>query len=211
MLHLLAEKLTESGLLQHAPPGLAPNAKAYLKPKSAQKCALVVNMIRINDHCLPPPPFKLPQLDGLTHNITVALLRGTPLYFTKLDISNMFWSCKVPPEFQHTVCIGVRGHVFFFSGLPFGWRASPVIAQKLLAMYIQRLYPDDTIVVQYMDDILVLGPHLHHVHEQTPHLVQHFKQNNWIVSAKSELQPTHHITWMSKHCDGAVGSVSSDP
>ena len=34
MLHLLAQKLTESGLLQHAPLGLAPNAKAYLKPKS---------------------------------------------------------------------------------------------------------------------------------------------------------------------------------
>ena len=211
MLHLLAQKLTESGLLQHAPPGLAPNAKAYLKPKSVQKCALIVNMIRVNDHCLPPPPFKLPQLDELTHTITLSLIRGTPLYFTKLDISNMFWSCKVPPEYRHTVRIGVRGQVFSFPGLPFGWRASPVIAQKLLAMYIQRLYPGETIVVQYMDDILVLGPQLHRVRAQTQHLVQTFTQHNWVVSAKSELEPSHHVTWMGKQFDGAEGSVFSDP
>ena len=36
MLHLLAQKLTESGLLQHAPPGLAPNAKAYLSPNQCR-------------------------------------------------------------------------------------------------------------------------------------------------------------------------------
>ena len=162
MLHLLAQKLTELGLLQCAPDGLTPNAKAYLKPKSAQKCAFIVNMIRVNDHCLPPPPFQLPQLDNLTHTITLALLRGTPLYFTKLDISNMFWSCKIPPQFQHTIRIGVRGQVFSFHGLP-------------------------------------------------QHLVQHFKQHNWVVSTKSELEPTHHITWMGKHFNVAVGSVPSDP
>ena len=123
----VAQQLTELGLLQYAPDGRAPNAKAYLKPKSAQKCALIVNMIRVNDHFLPPPPFKLPQLDDLSHTITLALLRGTPLYFTTLDISNMFWSCKIPPQFQHRIRIGVRGQVFSFPGFPFGWRASLVI------------------------------------------------------------------------------------
>ena len=64
-----------------------------------QKCTLIVNMIRVNDHCLPPPPFKLPQLDELTHTITLSLLRGTPLYFTKLDISNIF----APPKYRLSI------------------------------------------------------------------------------------------------------------
>ena len=46
---------------------------------------------------------------------------------------------------------------------------------------------------------------------QTQHLVQYFTQNNWVVSAKSELEPSHHVTWMGKQFDGAEGSVSSDP
>ena len=59
ILLMLASKLAESGLLCELPPHFLPNAKAYLKPKSAQKCAMIVNMIPINDHCLPPPPFSL--------------------------------------------------------------------------------------------------------------------------------------------------------
>ena len=55
LLFMLASKLAESGLPCELPPHFLPNAKAYLKPKSAQKCALIVNMIPINDHCLPPP------------------------------------------------------------------------------------------------------------------------------------------------------------
>ena len=78
-------------------------------------------------------------------------------------------------------------------------------------MYIQRLYPGETIVVQYMDDILVLGPPLHRVRAKTQQPVQIFKQHNWVISAKSELEPSHHVTWMGKQFDGAEGSVSSDP
>ena len=157
----------------------------------------------------PPPPFTLPHLDALAHTITVALLRRPPLFFTKLDISNMFWTCKMPAEHRHAVRIGVCGKVFSFPGLPFGWKASPAIAQKLLAMYIQHLYPGETVVVQYMDDILVVGPIKQHVQEQTDHLVRQFHTNKWIVSPKSDPEPKHTITWMGKHLDGLRGTVST--
>ena len=209
LLLMLASKLEASGLLCECPPHLRPNAKAYLKPKSAQKCALIVNMIPINDRCLPPPPFTLPSLDSLAHVITVALLRGRPLYFTKLDISNMFWSCKVPAEHRHAVRIGVCGKVFSFPGLPFGWNASPAIAQQLLALYIQQLYPGETVVIQYMDDILVVGPDKQHVQHQTDHLIHQFQTHRWVVSAKSDVDPKHTVTWMGKHFDGLRGVVAT--
>ena len=210
LLLMLASNLAESGLLCELPPHFLPNAKAYLKPKSAQKCAMIVNMIPINDHCLPPPPpFTLPHLDALAHTITVALLRRQPLFFTKLDISNMFWTCKMPAEHRHAVRIGVCGKVFSFPGLPFGWKASPAIAQKLLAMYIQHLYPGETVVVQYMDDILVVDPIKQHVQEQTDHLVRQFHANKWIVSPKSDLEPKHTMTSMGKDLDGLRGTVST--
>ena len=115
----------------------------------------------------------------------------------------------MPAEHRHAVRIGVCGKVFSFPGLPFGWKASPAIAQKLLAMYIQHLYPGETIVVQYMDDILVVGPIKQHVQEQTDHLVRQFHANKWIVSPKSDLEPKHTITWMGKHLDGLCGTVST--
>ena len=49
-------------------------------------------------------------------------------------------------------------------------------------------------MVQYMDDILVVGPVKQHVQEQTDHLVHQFHANKWIVSPKSDLEPKHTIT-----------------
>ena len=82
-LRALAERLVQDGLLLRAD-GRKPNARAWVQPKSSEKCNLI------------------------------------DLIFTKLDIFNMFWSCRMPEEYQQSVRIGVAERVYSFPSLPFG-------------------------------------------------------------------------------------------
>ena len=49
----------------------------------------------------------------------------------------------------------------------------PPLAQRLLAMYLVKAFPSEVVVVQYMDDILILGPEEWKVPAQTQALVMH--------------------------------------
>ena len=84
-------------------------------------------------------------------------LKGEQLFFAKLSISNMSWSCRTPEEYQHSVGVRVAGSVYSFPSLPFGWIASPALPQQLLAVYLVRAFLGEVFLMQYMDDMLIMG------------------------------------------------------
>ena len=73
--------------------------------------------------------------------------RNIRAYFTKLDISNMFWSVLLLPEHSTGFRFHVRGVTYAIPGLPFGWSASPSMAVDVLAAYLTLHFPAEVILI----------------------------------------------------------------
>jgi hypothetical protein len=211
-LHALASKLVQDGLLLKAPPNMSPNTKAFLIPKTSEKVSLIVDMRLLNSLCgKPHVNFKLPSLDDLAQMCSLIRSHRLSLFFTKLDVSNHFWSCKLPEEAKYLVRFGVLGDIFAIPSLAFGWSFSPVMAQMLLGLYLAKANPQGVVIIQYMDDILLSSFSATDLLVATRTLVQSLQSDGWILSPKSVTIPTQAIQWMGKSLDGTNHSIANLP
>ena len=69
-------------------------SKARVIPKHSQKCALTFACVGLNDaHWRKPPKFRLPQVEQVTRLMADA---GHKAFLGKTDLSNCFWSIRMP-------------------------------------------------------------------------------------------------------------------
>ena len=191
-----------------SPPHLYPNARAFAKPKSSDKGALIIDMRTINSRCVDSTPrFRLPTLEHLKHALSRSSSQA--IFFCKLDISNHFWSCKLPPAAQHKIRVGINGTLYSLTSLPFGWKCSPVIAQLLLGAYLAPLHHSHVVTLQYLDDILLFSTDREALHSFTSLMVRSLSSAGWILSQKSSTTPSPTIQWMGKDLDGSRCTISN--
>ena len=164
--------LTLSNIDEETDLKVAQNGSAYTPSKSKviykneHKCSLILPMLDLNARCVDPLPFKLPTLDGLADLLQLCALRREQLFYCTLDISNHFWSCRLPPPQRDSIRVGVGGRVYALQSLPFGWKHSPSMAQAILAAYLVEYFPGSVVVIQYADDMLVAGRRSSSVRQQ---------------------------------------------
>jgi hypothetical protein len=211
----LAEALVRDGMALECPkdPELRPNARGFVLWKNNLKASFIADMTDLNKACeLPQFKFKLPSLELLASMLrkTGGEMRSS-LWMTKLDVSNHFWTCRMPAKYANSVRIGVCGKVFALPSLPFGWTHSPVMAQRLLGETLAKMYPNDVIIIQYVDDILVFGLGKDRVGDATQLLIRLMEEDNWVVSPKSVTEPTQKMSWMGKELDIVQGSIAATP
>ena len=100
------------------------SGKAQVRPKSSERCAFILNCIEENA-CddRKPRGFRLPQIERLRDS--VLLVGRQRLYMAKLDLSNCFWSLRLPRSWvgEFSGCVGDAQYVW--QSLPFGWKYSP--------------------------------------------------------------------------------------
>ena len=105
----LVHTLLGQQLVAVSPSQKPPNARAYVQHKNEHKCSLILPMLDLNARCVDPLPFKLRTLDGLAHLLQLCALRREQLFYCTLDISNHFWSCRLPPAQRDSIRVGVGG------------------------------------------------------------------------------------------------------
>ena len=81
--------------------------------------------------------------------------------------------------------------------VPFGWHQAPGLVQHLIDRVPSSLPPTAVLILQYLDDILFVGPH-RDVQDMACRAATALEQAGYIISPKSELEPTKLITWMGK-------------
>ena len=87
----LAKAMHRDGLLIQCTDQPTANMRAFPKPKSAEKGALIADLRLLNALMgSPPQPFELPSLTQLAALLEVLRARGVTAHFTKLDVSNMY-------------------------------------------------------------------------------------------------------------------------
>ena len=132
-----APRVAADGLLTRLPAGHAPKARAFGKRKSATKGVFIVDAQVVNRMSTPPTQrLRLPSLEQLRATMSIMRHLKLRVYFTNLDISNMFYTCRTPQGCDSGVRVPIGNDVYGFPGLPFGWAHSPTLAQELLGMYL---------------------------------------------------------------------------
>ena len=199
----LAKAMHRDGLLIQCTDQPTANMRAFPKPKSAEKGALIADLRLLNALMgSPPQPFELPSLTQLAALLEILRARGVKAHFTKLDVSNMYWSVLLPKEHATSFRFRFKGTTYAIPSLPFGWVASPNMAIEVLAAYLTLHFPGDTILIQYVDDILLVSADPHRLHLETTMLGEDLHEAGWIVSPKSQVIPATDVSWMGKELRG---------
>ena len=96
----------------------------FVKLKSSQKCAFIVDMCNLIEEC-PLQPRRSPLPSVAEFFTSVEKMRRTGAVFgTTIDVTNFYWSLRMPQEVWDLFHLeGAEFH-----SLPFGWHYSPLIA-----------------------------------------------------------------------------------
>ena len=97
-------------------------------------------------------PFRLPSLQGLDRLVSQ---RPTEMWAASIDLKNCLWSVNLPESMQDVIRIGAQGKS---CAIMFDWHEAPGLAQCWVSILIQTVDRDMVIVIQYLGDILFLGP-----------------------------------------------------
>ena len=128
-----------------------------------------------------------------------------------MDITNCFWSFVLPEEFQNSfrLHLGGEGGNISIIRLPFGWKYSPVLCQRVLQFFIKDLKIGQVVVLHYLDDFMVLGKDFAKVSEVTDALVATLIDKGFLISPKSTLIPTQDLAWLGKQFDLLHGRITN--
>ena len=94
-----------------------------------------------------PPPFYLPTTEDMAYltEFYCGVGKGG-LWATHVDISNCYWGFRLPKEFEEAFRLslgnlgeGLEGETFALLRLPFGWKFSPVLCQRVLQFFLEDL------------------------------------------------------------------------
>ena len=185
--------LFQDGLL--APTDEPANAQVFVKYKSAEKAALIVNMVNFNRSCASKARrFRLPTLEGLAASLR-SICRD--VYACKIDLRNCYWSIHLPPDMLNCIRVAAATDRYAFVRVPFGWHQAPGLVQHLIARVLETLPPSSVLIIQYLDDILFVGPRddVQSMAQPAAHVLQ---QQGYLISPKSDFTPSKNVTWMGK-------------
>lgn len=194
-------------------PGL-PNAEVFIKSKTSSKAALIINMRALNSNCpFSPPKFRLPTLTEIG-----TLLRydqsSSPCIST-IDLSNCFWSIRLPPSNIGCIRIGTPRHTYTLLSLPFGWTHAPGIAQRVIHHHLRTISPPSpphvAHTIQYLDDISIIASSPDTLRSTLLVTTSQLSQAGFLISPKSILNPQPSAPFIGKLIDPAHGSISSLP
>ena len=123
------------------------------------------------------------------------------MFFTKIDISNCFWSIEIPAA--------VRGSFLFQSPLgnlstrrlPFGWSWSPLLAHSFIKQLLSPLQHLLHTYWQYIDDLLLAHPDPYFLAFCTHYAAFLLTRAGFLLNDKSVFVPVTSITWLGKRID----------
>ena len=176
----------------HDPANAPPVFEKY---KSQEKAALIVNMVHFNHACVHKAcRFCLPTLEGLAHSLHN--ICADP-WVCELDLKNCYRSVHLPASLVNCIRVAASTDRYAIVRVPFGWHEAPGLVQHLIDRVLSSLPPTAVLIIQYLDDILFVGPRPD-VRDMAYRAVAALVKASYIISPKSELEPTKLIAWMGK-------------
>ena len=130
----------------------------------------------------------------------------------KLDLSNCYWSIRLPALWRHNFKVyvpGQGGRGYRWTGLPSGWSFSPVVCQKLVSGIVRgvlaRLQMDGFV---HLDDILLVARRSK-VRRGAHCVAQKLCRPGFLISPKSMCEPTQRLDFIGKWFENEKGNVEN--
>ena len=139
--------------------------------------------------------------------------RSRRLFCTLVDLTNAFWSFRLPPGMRAAFRFRDRpgGQTFALDRLPFGWKFSPIFCQRILGDLVRPLVRPHMELLHYLNDFLLVGSDPAEVQEVTNRVVAVLQAASFIVSQKSTLHPVQKILFLLKWLDLEAREIRSHP
>ena len=184
----MASTLMNSGVISETP--LPPSCFPFIIPKISKKVSLILSCLGMNERIGDPPTFHLPSWEGMAQ-ILANTPRSRRLFCTHVDLTNAFWSFRLPLEMRVAFRFRDRpgGQVFALDRLPFGWKISPTFCHRILGDLVRPLVPPHMELLHYLDGFLLVGSNPAEVQEVTDRLVAALRAASFVVSQKSTVHP----------------------
>ena len=156
----------------------------------------------------PPPRVRLPALSSILSRFESR--PPGPLYMCKLDLTNAYWSIKLPKRWRRTFVVREGQLRWPFTRLPFGWKYSPAVCQRLVAGIVARALRGTRVDWDvYLDDILITAPRPWDARQGAQRVAAALQSAGFMISPKSELEPATCITFLGKRLDSVRRSISN--
>ena len=165
----------------------------------------VVNMRALSPF-VHSPHFKM---EGLT--IARDLIQEGD-WFSRVDLKDAYLHVPLHPNIRPWFRYRVLGEVFQWRTIPFGFKDSPRMFQKLIVEGLTPLRSQGLRLVIYLDDILLISPSYSQCLQEANLLVQLLLKLGFVVNLKkSELTPTQEKTFLGVAMDSRAMSFSLPP
>ena len=119
-----------------------------------------------------------------------------------IDLSNCFWSLRVPDSFWGAFCASDDdGGVLSLRCLPFAWKNSPILCPKLLECFMEDIGLIGMLVLIYIDNVHIVGRCKARVCEQALRAIEALCVAGGVISPKSTFEPVTRLMSLGQDVD----------
>ncbi|XP_077107227.1 uncharacterized protein LOC143764961 [Ranitomeya variabilis] len=166
----------------------------FLIPKPDGSFRTIINLKRLNVF-LENQTFKMESIRS-----TIKLL-FPHCFMAVLDLKDAYYHLPIFIEHQQYLRVAVimEGQIrhYQYTAMPFGLSIAPRVFTKLMSEVMSYLRLKDTLVIPYLDDLLIVGNSLSQCHQRVLDTISSLQELGWLVNwEKSRLSPTTRQTFL---------------
>ena len=137
---------------------------------------------------------------------------GHKAFLGKKDLSDCFWSIRMPYKWCRVFRVNTPPGCFRWLTLPFGWKYSPVLCQRLVSALVRRALRDlRARGVTYLDDVLVSALGRCRLRVAVRRVSRVLGKAAFLISPKSVIEPVRSLDFIGKQFSAAALTVENKP
>jgi transposase InsO family protein len=184
-------ELLDRGLIRYSRSKFA--APCTLPPKGPNNYRLCVNYKGVNE-CTVLDPHPFPKIDDMIDSL------GGCTCFSVIDLCDAFWQLPLTEDTKKfSAFILPCGH-FEWNVLPFGWKNSPALFQRIITQVLADLLDNTTFA--YIDDICVGGRTKEECQEKTEKVLAALKKHGFEVNQTKSVFFKPSVRFVGRVIDG---------
>ena len=136
---------------------------------------------------------------------------GHKAFLGKIDLSNWFWSIRMPYRWCRVFRVNTPQGCFRWLTMPFGWKYSPVLCQRLVSALVRRALRDlRARGVTYLDDLLVSAVGRCRVRVAARRVSGVLGRAGFLISPKSVIERVRTLDFIGKQFSAATMTVENE-
>ena len=183
-------ELLRKGAVEPAPPGHCIFKQFLVDKQGSKEKRPVINMRPLSPYVL-SPHFKMEGIRAVKEVI------DQEDWAVRVDLKDAYLHCLLRRQDRTYVQYRFQGHVFQWRVLPFGYRDSPRVFQKLMLAAVRTLRESGVRIIVYLDDVLLLAKGETSCRRDRDRLLRRLvKLGLGINLTKSMLRPRQTVTFL---------------